>query len=338
VKLCIVGAGAIGGFLGGRLARAGHDVSLIARGPHLQALRRDGLRVIEGEEDYTVHPQVTDNPAEVGPAEAVIITLKAHSLPAMAERLIPLLGAETPVVTAMNGLPWWYFERHGGAWEGTRLYSLDPDGAIGRVIAPERVIGCVVYPSAEVARPGVIRHIGGDRFTLGEPDGQKTERVTRLADAFIKAGLKAPVRSRIRNEIWVKLMGNMVFNPLAALTGATLGRITSDPEARALAKAIMEEAAAVCARLDIEVDVTPEQRIAGAAKLASHKPSMLQDLEAGRPLELEALVGSVLELGRIVGVDMPHTATLHAAVKLRWAVRDAALVAARPEAGAPHGG
>jgi 2-dehydropantoate 2-reductase len=324
VKLCIVGAGAIGGFLGGRLARAGHEVSLIARGPHLEAMRRNGLRVIEGEDDYTVRLLATDDPVEVGAVETVVVTLKAHSLAPMAERLRPLLGPETPVVTAMNGLPWWYFQRHGGPWEGTRLASLDPDGAISRVIAPERVIGCIVFPSAEIAEPGVIRHAGGDRFTLGEPDGQKTERLMRVADAFIKAGLKAPIRNRIRNEIWVKLMGNMAFNPLAALTGATLGQITSDPPARSLAMAVMEEAAAVCAKLDIEMDVTPEQRVAGAAKLASHKPSMLQDMEAGRPLELDSMLGAVLELSRIVGVEMPRTDALYAAVKLRWAVRDAA--------------
>ena len=204
------------------------------------------------------------------------------------------------------------------------MQSLDPGGTITRVIGPERVIGCIVFPSAEIAEPGVIRHIGGDRFTLGEPDGQKTERVMRIAEAFISAGLKAPVRNRIRHEIWVKLMGNMAFNPLAALTGATLGQITSDPDSRALAMAVMAEAAAVCGKLGIELDVSPEQRVEGAAKLASHKPSMLQDLEAGRPLELDSMVGAVLELGRIVGVDMPRTEALYAAVKLRWAVRDSA--------------
>jgi 2-dehydropantoate 2-reductase len=324
VKLCIVGAGAIGGFMGGRLARAGHEVSLIARGPHLEAIRRNGLRVIEAQDDYTVRLLATGNPEEVAAVETVIVALKAHSLAPMVERLRPLLGPGTPVVTAMNGLPWWYFQRHGGAWEGTNLQSLDPGGAIARVIGPERVIGCIVFPSAEIAEPGVIRHIGGDRFTLGEPDGQKTERVTRIAGAFIKAGLKAPVRNRIRHEIWVKLMGNMAFNPLAALTGATLGQITGDPDSRALAMAVMAEATAVCAKLDIELDVSPEQRVEGAAKLASHKPSMLQDLEAGRPLELDSMVGAVLELGRIVGVDMPRTAALYAAVKLRCAVRDSA--------------
>jgi 2-dehydropantoate 2-reductase len=316
-----VGAGAIGGFLGGRLARSGQDVVLIARGPHLQAMRERGLRVIEGEESYVVHPHVTDNPEEAGAAELVIVTLKAHSLPPMARRLKPLLGPATPVVTAMNGLPWWYFQRHGGPWDGTALHSLDPDGEIGRVIAPERVIGCIVFPSAEVAEPGVIKHVGGDRFTLGELDGEKTERISRIADAFIKAGLKCPVRNRIRHEIWVKLMGNMVFNPIAALTGATLGGITADPESIVLAKAVMREAMEVCEKLGVFIDVTPEQRIEGAAKLASHKPSMLQDLEAGRPLELNALLGAVLELAGIVGVDMPRAHTLYAATRLLATVR-----------------
>jgi 2-dehydropantoate 2-reductase len=234
----------------------------------------------------------------------------------MAPRIVPLFGPETPVVTAMNGLPWWYFQRHGGPWDGTALHSLDPDGEIGRAIAPERVIGCIVFPSAEVAEPGVIKHVGGDRFTLGELDGEKTERIQRVAEAFIKAGLKSPIRSRIRGEIWVKLMGNMVFNPIAALTGATLGQITSDPEVVALAKGVMREAMAVCDKLDVHMDVTPEQRIEGAAKLSSHKPSMLQDLEAGRPLELNSMLGAVLELAGIVGVDMPRTHALYSATRL----------------------
>lgn len=321
MKIAIVGAGAIGGFIGGRLARAGEDVALIARGPHLAAIRGNGLRVIEGDADYTVHPEATDDPVAIGAVDVVVITLKAHSLPSFAERLSPLLGPETPVVTAMNGLPWWYFQRHGGPWEGTVLRSLDPEGAISRVIAAERVIGCIVFPSAEIAEPGVIRHIGGDRLTLGEPDGAKSERVQRIAATFIKAGLKCPVRTRIRNEIWVKLMGNMAFNPIAALTGATLGQITGDADIRAVATEVMNEAAAVCAKLDIRIDVTPEQRIAGAAKLADHKPSMLQDLEAGRPLELHSMVGAVLELGELLEVPMPHTAVLYATAKLRAALR-----------------
>jgi 2-dehydropantoate 2-reductase len=329
MRLAIVGAGAIGGFLGGRLARSGQEVALIARGPHLAAMREKGLRVIEGEEDYTVRPFATESPAEVGPVDVVVITLKAHSLPAMAGRLRPLLGPHTPVVTAMNGLPWWYFQRHGGPWEGTTLRSLDPEGAIADAIAPERVIGCIVFPSVEVAEPGVIRHMGGDRFTLGEPDGAKTERIQRIAEAFIKAGLKCPVRGRIRHEIWVKLMGNMAFNPIAALTGATLGEITGDPDVSEIAKGVMREAMAVCEKLDIQVDVTPEQRIEGASKLAAHKPSMLQDLEGGRPLELDSMLGAVLELAGIVGVEMPRTAVLYAATRLLARIRQAARSSAK---------
>ena len=321
MRLAVVGAGAIGGFLGARLARSGQELALIARGPHLAALREHGLRVIEGEESYTVQPFATDDPGEVGAVDCVIITLKAHSLPAMAGRLGPLLGPDTPVVTAMNGLPWWYFQRHGGPWEGTVLHSLDPGGGISRAIEVGRVIGCIVFPSAEVPEPGVIRHVGGDRFTLGEPDGAKTERVQRIAEVLIKAGLKAPIRSRIRHEIWVKLMGNMAFNPIAALTGATLGEITGDAEVAALARGVMREAAAVCEKLDIRMEITPEQRIEGAAKLAGHRASMLQDLEAGRPLELDSLLGAVLELGGIVGVEMPRTHTLFATTRLRAALR-----------------
>jgi 2-dehydropantoate 2-reductase len=231
------------------------------------------------------------------------------------------LGPETAVVTAMNGLPWWYFQRHGGPWEGTALRSLDPDGAISRAIPAERVIGCIVFPSAEVAEPGVIKHTGGDRFTLGELDGAKTPRIQRIAEAFIKAGLKCPLRNRIRHEIWVKLMGNMVFNPIAALSGATLGQITGDPETVALARGVMLEAMALCEKLGVQVDVTPEQRIEGAAKLASHKPSMLQDLEAGRPLELNSLLGAVLELAGIVCVEMPRAHALYAATRLLATVR-----------------
>ncbi|MCH8844671.1 MAG: 2-dehydropantoate 2-reductase [SAR324 cluster bacterium] len=321
MKFAIVGAGAIGGLLGAKLARAGEDVALIARGSHLAAIRERGLRLEAGENAFTVHPPVSDDPAEIGVVDVVIIALKAHSLPPFVERLKPLLGVETTVVTAMNGLPWWYFYRHGGEWEGTTLSSLDPGGVIANTIGVERVMGCIVFPSAEIPAPGVIRHVEGNRFSLGEPDGAKSERAVRISQALIGAGFRAPIRTRIRHDIWVKLIGNMVFNPLSALTGATLREIAEHPPSRELAREMMIEAIGVAEKLGIELDITVDQRIEGARKVGGHKTSMLQDLEAGKPLELECMVGAVLELGRLVRVPMPRTEAVYAAAKLLDQVR-----------------
>ena len=324
MRFAIVGAGAIGGLLGARLIRAGEHVTLIARGAHLEAMRAGGLRLNGPREDFTVHPRCTDDPAEIGPVDVVIISLKAHQLSGFVEKIAPLLGPDTIVLSAMNGLPWWYFQRHGGPMEGTRLETLDPDGAISRVIAAERIIGCEVLPSAVIERPGVIRHIAGNTFPLGEPDGTISERLTRLSETLIRAGFKAPVTANIRHDIWVKLMGNLAFNPISALTRATLEDMATHSQVRDVVGAIMEEALRVCEKLGLKIEVTPERRIEGARKVGAHKTSMLQDLEAGKPLELECIVGAVIELGEKVGVNMPQTLAVYAMTKLLVQMREQA--------------
>jgi len=316
MKFAIVGAGAIGAFAGAMLARSGEDVTLIARGPHLRAMQRHGVRVRGEIGDFAAHPRATDDPATVGPVDVVLLTLKAHSLTAMAPRLAPLMGPDTCVVSAQNGIPWWYFYRHGGEWEGTQLESVDPGGLIGQSIDLSRVIGCVVYPSTTIVEPGIVWHIEGTRFALGEPDGSKSERCRRLADSFIKAGLRAPIRTNIRHDMWVKLMGNVAYNPISALTRATLIEIVQCPETRQLAAAIMAEAESVAGKLGIDLGVSIAQRLEGAEKVGHHKTSMLQDVEAGRPVELEAIVGAVVELGNRMGLCLPHTNSVYACVKL----------------------
>ena len=316
MRFAIFGAGAIGAFLGAKLALAGEEVFLIARGPHLRAMQAHGVRVRGPQGEFEAHPAATDDPGAVGAVDVVFLTAKAHSLTEIAPRLGPLLGPETSVVSAQNGIPWWYFQRHGGPWEGTHLESVDPGGVVARAIDPSRVIGCVVYPSAVVVEPGVIEHIEGDRFSIGELDGSPSERCKRLAGALIKAGLKCPVRPRIRHDLWVKLLGSVAFNPLSALTRATLLEIATHPDIGAIARAVMAEADAVARALGIELAVSIEQRLTGAEKVGHHKTSMLQDIEAARPLELESLVGVVVELGDKLGIPMPHTRTIYACAKL----------------------
>ena len=316
MRVAILGAGATGGFLGARLARAGTDVVLIARGPHLQAMRESGLRLIEPGGESIVRVEATDDLEAVRSADFVFVTLKAHSVPAMAERLAASLGAGTAVVSAQNGIPWWYFQRHGGELEGTHLETVDPGGMIGRTIDPHRVIACVVYPATSVVGPGIVRHVEGERFSLGELDGSRTERITALSGVLTGAGLKAPVQPRIRQELWVKLMGNAVFNPLSVLTRATLGAMAESPVLAPVARAAMEEVDAVAGRLGIEIPVSIDQRIRGAARVGDHKTSMLQDLDAGRPLEIDAITGSVVELAGRLGVPVPHLETIYASVKV----------------------
>jgi 2-dehydropantoate 2-reductase len=316
MKFAIVGAGAIGAFAGAMLARAGEDVTLIARGPHLRAMQEHGVRVRGEIGEFETHPAATDDPATIGPVDIVLLTLKAHSLTAMAPRLAPLMGPETIVVNAQNGIPWWYFYRHGGEWEGTHLETVDPGGVIGRSIDPARVIGCVIYPSTAIVEPGIVQHIEGTRLAIGEPDGSKSERCRRVADSFIKAGLRCPIRTNIRHDMWVKLMGNVAYNPISALARATLLEIVQCPETRALSAAIMAEAESVARKLGLELGVSIEQRLEGAAKVGHHKTSMLQDLEAGRPMELEAIVGAIVELGNRMGLSLPYTSTVYACVKL----------------------
>ena len=316
MKFAIVGAGAIGAFLGAMLSRSGEDVTLVARGPHLRAMQEHGLRVRGEIGEFQIHANATDDLGQVGEVDVVIITLKAQSLPAMAPQLRPLLGPGTSVVTAQNGFPWWYFHGLGGEWQGMHIEAVDPGGMISRHIDPARVIGCVVYPSTALVEPGVVWHIEGTRFAIGELDGSKSERCRRIADAFIKAGLRCPIRSDIRHDIWVKLMGNVAYNPISALTRATLIDIVQCPETRELATAIMGEIESVAQKLGIEMGISIEQRLQGAEKVGHHKTSMLQDIEAGKPTELEAIVGAVIELGEKLGLLLPNTKSVYGCVKL----------------------
>jgi len=316
VRIAVLGAGAIGGFLGARLTRAGADPVLIARGANLDAIRRDGLRVIEAGGEYTVHPACTDDWSVLQSVDAVFITLKAHSLPPVAQRLASSLGPATAAVSAQNGIPWWYFQRHGGELEGLHLETVDPGGVTAAAIDPGRVIGCVVYPAATLEAPGLIRHVEGDRFSLGELDGVVTPRVHALAQALAAAGLKAPLPSNIRQDLWVKLLGNAVFNPMSALTRASLQDIAESAVAAPVVRGAMEEVVDVARRIGIEIPVSIDRRVRGAARVGGHRTSMLQDLLAGRPLEIDALTGSVVELGDRMAVPVPHLRTLYANVKL----------------------
>jgi 2-dehydropantoate 2-reductase len=318
MKVCIVGAGAIGGYLGVKLALAGAEVSLIARGAHLQVIQTQGLKLVMRDGSHAViHPTLaTDDIRQAGLQDLVIIGLKTQSVPLVAADLPLLYGANTIVLPAQNGIPWWYFRQHGGPYEGTRLQTVDPEGIVEANIGVERVIGCVVYPATEVIAPGVIQHIEGDRFSLGELDGRITERLQGLAELFKAAGLKAPIRTQIRTDIWVKLWGNLVFNPISALTHATLVQICQFPPTRDLATQMMAEAQTIAETLGIRFGITLEQRIAGAEKVGAHKTSMLQDMEAGRRTEIDALVGSVVELGRLTHTPTPHIDAIYASVKL----------------------
>lgn len=304
-KICIYGAGAIGGFLGAKLTSTDAEVSLIARGEHLEAMQNHGIKVLDHGDEFTAHPYCTDAPSKLGIQDYVILTLKAPSLPGIIEPMQALLGPKTAVVTATNGIPWWYFYQLEGAWKNHQLRSVDPNCLLWNKIGPERAIGCAVYPAVEVIVPGVINHINGDRFCLGEPSGEKSERVTRLSEILTQAGLKAPIRSQIRDEIWVKLWGNLSFNPVSVLTGATLDVIASDPGTRSLVRSMMTEAQAVGKKLGVRFAVDIEQRINGAQAVGEHKTSMLQDLERGRKMEIDALITAVQEMGQMVGIPTP---------------------------------
>jgi len=318
LKIAIIGVGAIGGYVGVRLVLAGEDVTFIARGANLEALRSRGIVLVtaDGREQSVPKVKATDDYAAAGPQDVVILAMKAHQVEAAARDVPKLFGPDTVVVPMQNGIPYWYFHRYPGALAGTRVQSVDPNGLIGEHIPCERVIGCVVYPAAELASPGVIKHVEGNRFPVGEPDGKASERVARLSECFVRGGLQAPVLSDIRAEIWLKLWGNLTFNPISALSRATLAGICRYPPSRAVAAAMMTEAQSVAHKLGVTFRVSIEKRIAGAEKVGEHKTSMLQDLEAGRPLELEAIVGSVVELGERIGVAMPHTRTVYACTKL----------------------
>lgn len=317
MKICIYGAGAIGGYLGVQLARAGADVSLVARGAHLAAMRERGLTLLAGEEKHTVHPRCTDNAADLGVQDYVIVTLKAHSITGVIEKMQPLLGPHTRIVTAVNGIPYWYFHKHGGDYENSTLESIDPGGRQWRELGAERAIGCIVYPATEIEAPGVIRHVYGNNFPLGEPSGEITGDVQRLADLFVAAGLKAPVLDRIRDELWLKLWGNVCFNPISALTHATLDVICTDPATRALSRAIMMETQGIAETFGVKFRVDVERRIEGARKVGAHKTSMLQDLERGRPMEIDPLVTVVQEMGRLTKIPTPALDSVLAMVTQR---------------------
>lgn len=320
-SICVFGAGAIGGLMAAKLEMAGTPVTVVARGPHYEAMRASGLTLRSDGQETATRPRVETDPGDVGPQDYLVLTLKAHSLiPAMAQ-LEPLIGPNTTIVAAINGVPWWYTYRLGGAFEGRRVEAVDPDGVVSAGLPPAQTLGCIVYPAADVVEPGVIEHTYGDRFTLGEPDGNRSERAAKFSELLIKAGLKAPVRPRIRDELWVKLWGNMAFNPVSALTGATLDKVLADPGTHAVCRALMVEGQAVAEKLGVKFAIGVDKRLAGGAEVGTHKTSMLQDLERGRPLEIEALLGAVVEMAGWVGVDMPIGRTILALVRQRAAVR-----------------
>jgi 2-dehydropantoate 2-reductase len=318
MKVTIVGAGAIGAYVGTRLALAGDEVTFIARGANLEAIRARGVRLVssDGSEEVATNVRVTSDYAEVGPQDMVVLTIKAHQVEAVAPQVPQLFGPDTIVVPMQNGIPYWYFYRHAGALAGTRVESVDPSGLISRNIPEQRVIGCVVYPAAELTAPGVVKHIEGNRFPVGEPDGSESDRVTRVSQCFIASGLQAPILPDIRSEIWLKLWGNLTFNPISALSRATLASICQYPPSRALAMAMMTEAQAIAGKLGVSFRVPLEKRIAGAERVGHHKTSMLQDVEAGRALEIDALLGSVVELARLTGTPSPCIDTVFALTKL----------------------
>ncbi|MDP1900479.1 MAG: 2-dehydropantoate 2-reductase [Rubrivivax sp.] len=318
MKIAVVGAGAIGGYLGARLSLAGEEVTFIARNKNLAAIRANGFRLIQqdGSEVTAPHVRAEQRCLEAGPQDAVLLTVKAHQVRDLLPDLRSLFGPKTLVVTMINGVPWWYFHKLSGPFEGRSLQSLDPDGTVAAHIEPERLIGSVVYPASELVAPGVVRVIEGNRFSLGELDGSRSERIEVLAKAMMNAGFKSPISRDIRSEIWVKLWGNLSFNPISALTHATLQDICRFQPTRELAAQMMREAQAVGEKLSVEFKISLEQRIAGAEAVGAHKTSMLQDVENGRALELEALVGAVLELGHITATPTPTIAAIYAATRL----------------------
>jgi 2-dehydropantoate 2-reductase len=319
VKIVIAGAGAIGGYIGARLTRAASpavETVLYARGPHLHAMQEHGLRVISPEGDFHVRPNVTGDLNTVGAADVVFLAVKAHALTALAPQLRAVLGPDTIVVSTQNGIPWWYFHKVGGELEGIRLERVDPGGVIEKAIEPRRVVGSLAYFATDIIEPGVIRHTEGNKISFGEPDGSKSERLRKIAEPLIAAGFRCPINARFRHEVWVKLLGNVAFNPISALTGGTLEELVRHPDTARTIREIMSETEAVAARLGIELPISIDQRMAGAEKVGAHKTSMLQDLEAGRPMELEAVVGAVIELGDRLGVPMPTTRTVYACAKL----------------------
>jgi 2-dehydropantoate 2-reductase len=316
VRICVVGAGAIGGLLAVKLAGAGEEVTVVARGPHLAAIRERGLLLRMDGREETGRVRPVERVAQAGPQDVVVLAMKANQVAAVAGEVAALLEPGTTVVTAQNGIPWWYFVRHGGPLEGTRLESVDPGGVIAAALPVDRIVGSIVYPAAQLAEPGVVQHVEGNRISLGELDGVETARVKTLAEVLRRAGFKVRIASDLRSELWVKLWGNCTLNPVSALTHATLADICSFPPTRALLTAMMREAQAVGEKLGVRFGVGLEKRIAGAEAVGAHKTSTLQDVEAGRPMEVEALLGAVVELGRLTATPTPHLGAVHACASL----------------------
>ena len=317
MKVCVVGAGAIGGYMAVRIAQAGHDVSVIARGPHLAAIRAHGLKLIEADQELVVtNLTATDNIRDLGPQDVVLLALKAHQIEAVVEDLSVLLEPKTVLVTLQNGIPWWYFQKLDSPYAGRVVKTVDPTGVLFNKIDPDRLVGCIAYPAATIAEPGVIQHVEGNRFPVGELDGSESDRVNQVSTLFTEAGFKARVLTDIRSEIWLKLWGNLTFNPISALTHATLVDICQFPLTRALAEAMMTEAQTIGERLGAGVRVPMERRIAGAESVGKHKTSMLQDVEVGKPLEIDGMLGVVVELAEITEVDVPTLRALYACVSL----------------------
>ncbi len=320
-SICIFGAGAIGGYMAAKLQAAGTAVSIVARGPHLAAVQRDGLVLQSGGERITTRPNAVAHGGEIGPQDYLVITLKAHSLEQALPQLAPLVGPGTTIVSAVNGVPWWYTYGLPAPFADRRITSVDPNGALCEALPPAQCLGAIVYPAATVSEPGVVDHTYGDRFSLGEPNGERSARANTLSALMIAAGMKAPVRPRIRDELWVKLWGNMALNPISALTTATLDVITADAGSREVARSMMLEGQAVAEALGVRFVLDVEKRLEGAAEVGRHKTSMLQDLELGRPLEIEAILGAVVEMADWVGTSMPISRTMLALVRQRAAMR-----------------
>ena len=317
-SICIFGAGAIGGYVGARLVMKGEaDVSLVARGVHLAAMKANGLTLKQAGETHVLHPKVTDNPSDLGPQDFIILTLKAHGVAGVIDQLQPLIGKDTAILFAQNGIPWWYFHGAGGPHEGRTLESVDPGGTLWKRLGPERALGSVVWQAAEIEAPGVIAHHYGDRMPIGEPTGEKSERAATLSRLLTSAGVKSPVRPNLRNEIWLKLWGNLSFNPVSVLTHGTLIDLATDPGTRRVIRNMMQEAQRVGEALGVTFAVDVEERMDMAAKVGAHKTSMLQDVEAGRPTELDALLGVVIELAGLVGQNTPSLQLIYDLVKFR---------------------
>jgi 2-dehydropantoate 2-reductase len=328
MKIAVVGAGAIGAYVGAALHRGGADVHLIARGKHLQAMRDNGVTVLSPRGDFHAHPPATDDPTQIGPVDIVFLGLKAYSYADAGPLISPLLASHTGVVAAQNGIPWWYFHGMPGRYEGRRVEAVDAGGAVSSVIPPQHAIGCVVYCSTEIESPGVVRHIEGTRYSIGEPDGSISERCTAFSKAMIAGGLKCPVEKDIRSDIWLKLLGNVAFNPISVLTGATMGEIAAHPGTRDLVLAMMHETAEIASRLGSPPKISVERRFEGAANVGGHKTSMLMDYQAGKPLETDVLLAAPIELARLVGAPAPNLQTVHALIDLLT----------RPATRGPHGG